>query len=95
MSVKKVLPGADTASENILVKARAIEADLKDFKADFDGFFKSQEGDMSGAAMARQNEWDTISTELTSILQQATQMAQECHTDLRALDKALAAQIAG
>ncbi|MFC4377486.1 hypothetical protein ACFO5K_25730 [Nocardia halotolerans] len=95
MSVKKVLPGADDSSDQILNKARAIEADLIDFKADFDGFFNTQDGDMSGAAIARQAEWSALSNEITAILQQATQMAKECHTDFRALDRKLAADIGG
>ncbi|MFE9787910.1 hypothetical protein ACFYO7_21280 [Nocardia salmonicida] len=90
MSVKKVLPGAQESSQTILAKARAIKADLEDFKADFDGFFNTQSGDMKEAAAARQTKWTTLSNELTTIIDQAAQKAEECQNDFIAEDKKMA-----
>ncbi|MGW5450637.1 hypothetical protein [Nocardia sp. NPDC003979] len=91
MDVKKVLPGATESAERILDKATAIKTHLEEFKQDFDGFFKAQEGLLKEAAAARQLEWENNSNELNSLLTQATQLAMECQIDLREIDGKLAA----
>ncbi|GGK57212.1 WXG100 family type VII secretion target [Nocardia camponoti] len=92
MDVKKVSAAAPASAQLIADKAKAIKADLEDFKQDFDSFFNSQDGNTKEAAAARQAQWQTTQNELTMLAERAGVLAKQCHEDFQATDRSLSAQ---